>query len=188
MKFVFVRTGGSTIKYGLYGSPHARVAVAQERRAVAATQVDVFVAVEVPDAAPGGPVEQQRMSERPVDARRCADTAGENLLRPLKLCNDLLHVRIHGGALPKSSFAPRKNDFSQSERRLCAANRNFTSSPISPAAGTPRCGASVVAESADWSSWRVARRVRRCHERRRTGPRRRTLPRDSLGCRRSGFR
>ena len=103
VQFVLVGAGGAAIQHRLHGAPHARIAVAQQGRAVAATQVDVFAAVEVPDAAAVGAVEEHGVAERPVDARRGADAAGEILRRFFKLSGDSGHNACAFG-LPRNAI------------------------------------------------------------------------------------
>ena len=94
VQFIFVGAGGAAVQHRLDGAAHARVAVAEQRGAVAATEVEILAAVQVPDAAAVGSVEVERMADGAIDARRGADAARERLLRPLKLLNDTAHVRI----------------------------------------------------------------------------------------------
>src|SRR5216683_6997085 len=85
MRFVLVRTGRAA-RQRLFDRPsHARVAVTQQRGAVAATEVDVLAAVQVPDAAAVGAVDEQGVAQRPVEPRRRRYAPGEILARPAVL-------------------------------------------------------------------------------------------------------
>ena len=63
VQLVLVGAGGAALQRRFDGLAHARVAVAQQRRAVAAAEVDVLPAVEVPHAAAFGAVEVHGMAQ-----------------------------------------------------------------------------------------------------------------------------
>src|SRR5262249_23728583 len=100
VQLVLVGAGGAARQHRLDGPPHPGVAGAQERGAVAATEVEVFTTVEVPQAAAGGAVEVHRVPDRPVEARRGADAAGQILPGLLVLLRDAAHALPPWGRRP----------------------------------------------------------------------------------------
>ena len=92
MLLVFVGAGGPG-RQGLLSTAaaHARSPCPKQRRAVAAAQIVVLPAVEVPDAAALGPGEVQRMAQRLVDPRRRRDAARQRLASPLIMLGDTSH-------------------------------------------------------------------------------------------------
>ena len=72
--------------------------MSQKRGAVAAAQVEIFAAIKVPQPAPGGAVEVERVSQSPVEARGGRHAAGEELSGKLVLFGDA----GHGGGNLKS--------------------------------------------------------------------------------------
>src|SRR5262249_36411606 len=68
--FILVRARRAAFQCRFDSLAHARITVAEQRRSVAATQVDVLAPVEVPDPAARGTVEQHGMSYRAIEPRR----------------------------------------------------------------------------------------------------------------------
>ena len=61
--FVLVGTGGAAVQRRFDGRADARIAVAQQRRPVAAAEVDIFPAVEVPEPAAVGAIEEHGVAD-----------------------------------------------------------------------------------------------------------------------------
>src|SRR5262249_61404604 len=97
---VLVGAGGAALQDRLDSPADARVAVAEQGGAVAATQVDVLAAVEVTDAAAGGPVEQHGVPDGPVQARRGGDAPGEVAAGSLILFGHAAHGGLRIPATP----------------------------------------------------------------------------------------
>jgi hypothetical protein len=103
VQFVLVRASGSAVQNGIHGLAHARIAVAQQRRAVAATEVDIFATVEIPHSTTVRSVKEHRMAEGAVEARRCRHAAREVTAGFLELLDDTGHEDSLRGLLMKLS-------------------------------------------------------------------------------------
>src|SRR5262249_7853053 len=95
VQLVLVGARRAAVKGGINRPANALVAVAQERRAVAAAQVDVLPAIEVPQSAATAAVEVERMPQRPVDAGRGRDAACEVAAGPFILFDNASQAAPH---------------------------------------------------------------------------------------------
>src|SRR5438094_922654 len=81
--------------------------MAQKGGAVAAAQIDVFLAVEVPKPASFRSIEIQGMAQGLIDARRRGDAARKILARLVELIDNAGHGETSGALLrPWSDWAP----------------------------------------------------------------------------------
>src|SRR4051794_7775503 len=70
---------------------NASIAMAKQRSAVRAAQIDIFAAIQIPQPAPGGAVEVERMTESLIDASGGGDTGGEGFFGKLEVVLDARH-------------------------------------------------------------------------------------------------
>src|SRR5262249_924392 len=113
VQLILVGAGGAAGQDPLHGLANPGIAVAQQRGAVAAAQINVRPAVEVPDAAALRPVNEQGMAEGSVETRRRGHAAGQVLtgslvllyhsahevLRPLSRSQKFSHTEAARGAM-----------------------------------------------------------------------------------------
>ena len=109
MQFVLVRAGGAASQDALDGVAHAHVAVTQQGRAVAATEIDVFPAIQIPDAAAFRSVHEHRMSQGAIEARRGAHAPRQVLASLLILLLDSAHEVPASASQGNPKLEIRKN-------------------------------------------------------------------------------